>query len=67
MSLATLGLAAWAGRRGVLAGILFGLAVATKFYPVVLLGPLFLLCLRAGRLRAFWVTAGSGRGSLAGR
>jgi uncharacterized membrane protein len=59
MSLATLGLAAWAGRRGVLAGILIGLAVATKFYPVFLLGPLFLLCLRAGRLRAFWVTAGA--------
>ncbi len=59
MSLATLGLAAWAARRGVLAGILLGLAVATKFYPVFLLGPLFLLCLRAGRLRAFWVTAGS--------
>jgi uncharacterized membrane protein len=63
MSLATLGLAAWAGRRGVLAGILLGLAVATKFYPVFLLGPLFLLCLRAGRLRAFWVTAGSAAGA----
>jgi uncharacterized membrane protein len=59
MSLTMLGLAAWAGRRGVLAGVLLGLAVATKFYPVFLLGPLFLLCLRAGRLRAFWVTAGS--------
>ena len=59
MSLATLGMAAWAGRRGVLAGVLLGLAVATKFYPVFLLGPLFLLCLRAGLLRAFWVTAGS--------
>ena len=57
MSLATLGMAAWAGRRGVLAGVLLGLAVATKFYPVFLLGPLLLLCLRAGRLRAFWVTA----------
>ncbi len=59
MSLAVLGMAAWAGRRGILAGVLLGLAVATKFYPVFLLGPLFLLCLRAGRLRAFWVTAGS--------
>jgi uncharacterized membrane protein len=59
MSLTMLGLAAWAGRRAVLAGVLLGLAVATKFYPVVLLGPLFLLCLRAGRLRAFAVTAGS--------
>jgi uncharacterized membrane protein len=59
MSLTMLGLAAWAARRGVLAGVLLGLAVATKFYPVVLFGPLFLLCLRAGRLRAFGVTAGS--------
>jgi uncharacterized membrane protein len=59
MSLAVLGMAAWAGRRGVLAGVLLGLAVATKFYPVFLLGPLFLLCLRAGRLRAFGVTVGS--------
>ncbi len=59
MSLATLGLAAWAGRRAATAGILLGLAVATKFYPVFLLGPLLLLCLRADRMRAFWVTAGS--------
>jgi hypothetical protein len=38
MSLAALGLAAWASRRGVLAGILLGLAVAAKFYPVVFFG-----------------------------
>jgi uncharacterized membrane protein len=59
MSLATLGLAAWAARRGVLAGVLLGLAVATKFYPLLFFGPLLLLCLRAGRMRAFWVTTGS--------
>ncbi|HEY7146051.1 MAG TPA: glycosyltransferase 87 family protein [Streptosporangiaceae bacterium] len=59
MSLGTLGLAAWAARRHVLAGLLLGLAVATKFYPVVFLGPLLLLCLRAGRMRQFWVTAGA--------
>ncbi len=59
MSLATLGLAAWAARRQVLAGVLLGLAVATKFYPVIFLGPLLLLCWRAGRMRAFWITAGS--------
>jgi uncharacterized membrane protein len=59
MSLATLGMAAWAARRPALSGALLGLAVATKFYPVIFLGPLFLLCLRAGRLRAFWTTAGS--------
>jgi uncharacterized membrane protein len=57
MALTALAMAAWAGKRGVLAGVLFGLAVATKFYPIVLLGALFLLCLRAGRLRSFWVTA----------
>jgi uncharacterized membrane protein len=60
MSLATVGLAAWAARRHMLAGVLLGLGIATKFYPVLFFGPLLLLCLRAGRMRAFWVTAGSG-------
>jgi uncharacterized membrane protein len=52
-------LAAWAARRPAIAGVLLGVAVATKFYPVICLVPLFALCLRAGRLREFWVTAGS--------
>jgi uncharacterized membrane protein len=43
----------------VLAGVLLGLAIATKFYPLVFFGPLLLLCLRAGRMRAFCVTLGS--------
>jgi uncharacterized membrane protein len=59
MGLMMLGLAAWAARRPWLAGVLLGLAVATKFYPVFGLGPLFLLCLRSGRLRAFSATAGA--------
>ena len=59
VALTALGMAAWAGRRQVLAGVLLGLAVATKFYPLLFLGPLLLLCLRAGRLRAFAVAAGS--------
>ena len=59
MALTMAALAAWAARRPVLAGILLGVAVATKFYPVICLLPLFALCLRAGRLRPFWVTAGS--------
>jgi uncharacterized membrane protein len=59
MGLMMMALAAWAARRPVLAGVLLGLAVATKFYPVVVLWPLFLLCLRAGRMRAFWLTTGS--------
>lgn len=60
VALGTLGVAAWAARRQVLAGVLLGLAVATKFYPLLFFGPLLLLCLRAGRLRAFAVTAGAG-------
>ncbi len=59
MGLMMMALAAWAARRPALAGVLLGLAVATKFYPVVVLWPLFLLCLRAGRLRAFWIAVGS--------
>jgi uncharacterized membrane protein len=59
MGLMMMALAAWAARRPGLAGVLLGLAVATKFYPVVVVWPLFLLCLRAGRLRAFAVTIGS--------
>src|SRR5262252_7799027 len=54
MGLTALGMAAWAARRPVLAGVLLGLAVATKFYPALFFGPLLLLCLRAGRMRAFW-------------
>ncbi len=59
MGLVALGMAAWAARRTVLAGVLLGLAVATKFYPLFFFGPLLLLCLRAGRLRAFTVAAAS--------
>lgn len=51
------GLLAWARRRPVLAGVLLGLGGATKLYPLLLLGPLFLLCLRAGRIRVFGRTA----------
>lgn len=43
----------WSRRHPTWAGVLLGLAVAAKFYPVVLLGPWLLLCLRAGRLRDF--------------
>ena len=59
MALVALGMAAWAARRTALAGVLLGLAVATKFYPLLFFGPLLLLCLRAGRMRAFWTTTAS--------
>jgi uncharacterized membrane protein len=47
----TAGLLAWARRRPVLAGVLLGVGGAAKLYPLFLLGPLLVLCLRAGRLR----------------
>jgi uncharacterized membrane protein len=53
MALTACGMAAWAARRPWLAGALLGLAVATKFYPLLLFAALFLLCLRAGKLREF--------------
>ncbi len=48
-----LAMLAWARRHPALAGALIGLGTATKLYPVLLLGALFLLCLRAGKLTAF--------------
>ncbi|UOY00586.1 glycosyltransferase family 87 protein [Blastococcus sp. PRF04-17] len=56
-ALATLGMWAWARRRPGTAGVLLGLGVAAKLYPALLLVALFLLCLRAGRLRAWLRTA----------
>jgi uncharacterized membrane protein len=44
------GLFAWARRRPVLAGVLLGLGVAAKLYPMLLLGPLLVLGIRTGRL-----------------
>ncbi|MEX2289998.1 MAG: glycosyltransferase 87 family protein [Mycobacteriales bacterium] len=57
MALAGLGLVQWARRRPLAAGLLLGLATATKLYPVLFLVPLFALCLRARRIRAFLLTA----------
>ncbi len=55
-ALTVLGLWAWARERPVLAGALLGLGVAAKLYPVLVLGALFLLCLRAGALLV-WLRA----------
>ncbi|WP_419996532.1 glycosyltransferase family 87 protein [Streptomyces boninensis] len=49
---------AWSRSRPGVAGVLLGLATAAKLYPVLLLGPLLVLCWRAGRMRAFWVATG---------
>jgi uncharacterized membrane protein len=48
VALTTLGLLAWQRRSPAAAGVLLGLAAAAKFYPLLILGPLVLLCLRAG-------------------
>jgi uncharacterized membrane protein len=57
VALAGLGLLAWARSRPVVAGVLLGLATATKLYPVLFLVPLLMVCLRAGRTRAWLGTA----------
>ncbi|MET7443008.1 glycosyltransferase 87 family protein, partial [Streptomyces sp. NPDC005568] len=39
-------------------GVLLGLATAAKLYPVLLLGPLLMLCWRAGKWREFRIAVG---------
>ncbi|HET9126874.1 MAG TPA: glycosyltransferase 87 family protein [Propionibacteriaceae bacterium] len=51
-ALVGLGLLAWALRRPMLAGALLGLATASKFYPIVILLGILVLCVRAGLQRA---------------
>ncbi|MEV5957644.1 glycosyltransferase 87 family protein [Streptomyces sp. NPDC051987] len=48
----------WSRSRPLAFGVLLGLATAAKLYPVFLLGPLFLLCWRAGKWREFLVATG---------
>ncbi|MEU3272242.1 glycosyltransferase 87 family protein [Saccharomonospora sp. NPDC006951] len=54
---AATGLLAWARRKPALAGLLLGIGAAAKMYPLLLLGPLLVLCLRAGKLREWGTTA----------
>lgn len=53
---AACGLLAWSRKRPVLAGILLGLGGATKLYPLFVLLPLLVLCLRVGKMRPFVLT-----------
>ncbi|WP_181768103.1 glycosyltransferase family 87 protein [Streptomyces albidus (ex Kaewkla and Franco 2022)] len=48
----------WSRSRPLAAGVLIGLATAAKLYPVLLLGPLLVLCWRAGRLREYGAALG---------
>lgn len=53
-----LALLLWSRERTFAAGLLLGLAIAAKFYPVVFLGAFLLLSLRSGRWRAFGALVG---------
>lgn len=53
VALVALWLLLWSRRVVFWSGVILGLAIAAKFYPLVFLGPMFLLCLRAGRMPAF--------------
>ncbi|HEX7104442.1 MAG TPA: glycosyltransferase 87 family protein [Acidothermaceae bacterium] len=54
VALTSLAMLAWSRKRVFVSGLLFGLAVAAKFYPLLLLAPLFMLCLRGRRLGPFF-------------
>jgi uncharacterized membrane protein len=56
VALSTVALLAWSRRARVWAGVLLGLAIATKFYPLLFFGPLLLLALR--RKATIGVTVG---------
>ncbi|MDV9189449.1 glycosyltransferase 87 family protein [Streptomyces sp. SR27] len=43
----------WSRERPLAFGVLLGLATAAKFYPILLLCPLLMLCWRAGKWREF--------------
>ncbi|MGW1789119.1 glycosyltransferase family 87 protein [Streptomyces tubercidicus] len=53
IALTAAGMLMWSRSRPLAAGILIGLATAAKLYPVLLLGPLLVLCWRAGAWCAY--------------
>jgi uncharacterized membrane protein len=56
VGLCMLAILAWSRRALAWAGVLFGLAAAAKFFPLFILGPLFVLCWRRKRLPEFTIT-----------
>lgn len=54
VALLAVGMLAWSRSMPVASGVFIGLAAAAKFYPFLVLVPLALLCLRAGRFSAFF-------------
>lgn len=57
--LLAVGMYLFARQRLVAAGVLIGLATATKLYPVLVLGAILLLAVRTGRWRPLLVSAGA--------
>ncbi|MFN8183848.1 MAG: glycosyltransferase 87 family protein [Candidatus Nanopelagicales bacterium] len=53
VALVAVSVALWARDRPWWAGVFLGLGIAAKFYPLLLLGPMFLLCWRAKAWGAF--------------
>ena len=53
VALTSLGLLMWAKSRPWAAGAVIGLAAATKFYPLAIVGVLLILCVRAGAMKAW--------------
>ena len=53
VALVAVSLLLWSRRVVFWAGVVLGLAIAAKFYPLVFLGPLLILSIRAGRPAAF--------------
>ncbi len=57
VALMAAGLFAWARNRPWLAGVMLGVGGAAKLYPLLLIGPLLVLCWRTGQLRTWRRTA----------
>ncbi|MFC6064959.1 glycosyltransferase family 87 protein [Streptomyces ochraceiscleroticus] len=58
VALTSVAMLLWSRSRPLAAGVFIGLATAAKLYPVLLLGPLFVLCWRAGKWRSFGAVTG---------
>ncbi|WP_457254474.1 glycosyltransferase 87 family protein [Pedococcus sp. P5_B7] len=65
VALASAGIWAWSRRRPVAAGVLLGLGVTARTYPLLILLALVLLGLRSGRLEAVRRTLGAAAGAVA--
>ncbi len=57
VALVAVSIAFWARCKPFWSGVFLGLAIAAKFYPLLFLGPMFLLAWRARRWRAFGLYA----------